>query len=127
MKGILAVAMAALAALLAGGGAWADDIVAAGKDLCHQRCTACHSVEPGGRHGVGPNLFAVVGAKAGTKEGYRYSPAHAAASAVIWDEATLDRYLEDVQAMVPGTKKVFQGMTDPLQRKALIAYLKTLK
>lgn len=89
------------------------------------QCIACHSVEPG-KNGVGPSLAGVFGSKAGSVTGFNYSPANKN-SGLTWDEATLDEYLTAPMKKIPGTKMTYAGLTDPAQRKALIAYLKTLK
>lgn len=41
----------------------------------------------------------------------------------MWDAATLDEFLENPRAMVPGTKMTFAGLKDPLQRAQVIAYI----
>ncbi len=68
-------------------------------------------------------LNGVVGRKAGTYPGYAYSAANQG-SGVIWDEATLARYLADPQAVVKGTKMIFVGIKDPAKITDLIAFLK---
>jgi cytochrome c len=93
-----------------------------GKRLFIQ-CQACHSVAPGAAHKVGPNLNGVVNARAGTRPGYAYSPA-LAKSRLVWDDKTLDRFLQKPSAVVPGTKMVFTGMRNPQDRQAVIAYMK---
>jgi len=88
-------------------------------------CKACHSVDKGGRNGVGPNLHGVVGRPAASVSGYSYSAAMRA-SKLRWDEATLDQYLAGPSRKVPGTKMPI-GMADPAKRATIIAYLKGLK
>jgi cytochrome c len=85
-------------------------------------CQACHSVEAGGAHKVGPNLHGIFGKAAGQAEGYVYSTV-LRESGITWDAATLDQWLISPAAMVPGTIMVFAGMNDPVQRANLIAYL----
>ncbi len=87
-------------------------------------CGSCHQVEPG-KHGVGPSLAGVFGAKAGHAAGYTYSAAMRD-SGLTWDDATLDTYLAAPMQTVPGTKMVFAGLKDEAQRKEVIAYLKGL-
>ncbi len=85
-------------------------------------CAACHALEPG-RHRTGPSLAGVVGRKAASAEGFRrYSPALKAAD-VVWDEATLDAWIADPQALVPGNRMAFRGLPDRQARADLIAYL----
>lgn len=89
------------------------------------QCRSCHAVEPG-RHGVGPSLAGVFGTRAGEIQGYAFSDAMKA-SGLTWDEATLDRWLEDPAGLIPGTRMVYPGMPDPARRREIIAYIKTLK
>jgi cytochrome c len=88
-----------------------------------RKCAPCHRVERGAPNGTGPNLFGAFGRPAGSAANFRYSPA-LAESGLVWDYATLDRFLAGPRAAVPGTKMVFRGVADPEQRKALIAFLK---
>jgi cytochrome c len=87
-------------------------------------CAVCHSID--GSNGTGPTLKGIIGRKSGTVAGFRYSRAMRSA-AIVWDEASLDRYLTDPQALVPGNIMPFSGVADDAQRAELIAYLKTLR
>lgn len=87
-------------------------------------CSACHSVNPG-ENGIGPTLAGVFGAKAGHIASFDYSDAMKG-SGLTWDQATLDRYLENPSGTVPGTKMAYNGLKNADQRKAVIDYLKTL-
>ncbi len=103
-----------------------DDLVAAGKAVFDARCKVCHTAEAGAKHKIGPNLFGVIGKPAGWQESFRYSKGHRECRAT-WDGATMDRYLEDVTMVAPGTVKRFGGLSKPEERAAIIAYLHTLK
>ena len=70
----------------------------------------------------GPTLKGVIGRKAGSLEDFRYSAAMKC-SDVTWDAATLDKYITDPQAFIPGNRMAFAGITDRSQRDGLIAYL----
>jgi cytochrome c len=88
------------------------------------QCRSCHSVQSGQPHKVGPNLAGVMGQRAGTRPGYKYSQP-LAASGVIWTDAAMDRWLQKPSAVVPGNKMVFSGMAKAEDRKKLIAYMRT--
>lgn len=91
-----------------------------------RRCVACHTVDKGGRHGIGPNLHGVVGAPVAAKPDFSYSGAMKAKGGV-WDEAALDAYLKAPMKDVPGTRMAFAGVIDAADRKALILYLDAQK
>jgi cytochrome c len=74
---------------------------------------------------MGPTMAGIVGRKAGSVNGYAYSPAMAK-SGIVWNEAKLDAYMANPKGVVPGTKMAFGGVPQPEKRKAIIAYLKTL-
>jgi cytochrome c len=88
------------------------------------RCIACHKVDTSNTSGLGPNLNRVVGRRAGTLPGFRYSPAMAGANRV-WTEANLDAYLAAPARAVPGNRMVFAGLANPADRQNVIAYLKS--
>jgi len=94
---------------------------ARGKSL-YQGCESCHSID---ENDVGPKHRGVVGRKAGSIKDYAYSPA-LKGSGLTWDEATLDRWLTNPSALVPGTKMFFK-IDDAQSRADLIAYLRQQK
>jgi len=102
----------------------AEEAAPGARPAAFARCATCHQTAPG-RNGVGPSLAGVYGAPAAHEPTYAYSKAMRA-SGLVWDEATLDAYLADPRALVPGTKMVFPGVRDPAERAAIIAYLETL-
>ncbi|MCZ7563089.1 MAG: cytochrome c family protein [Burkholderiales bacterium] len=90
-----------------------------------RQCIACHSIEPG-LHMTGPSLASVLGRKAGSIEGFtRYSDALRAAQ-LTWTEATLDQWLRDPAALVPGNTMTFPGIPDAQARQDIVAYLKAV-
>ncbi|MFZ4409063.1 MAG: c-type cytochrome [Paracraurococcus sp.] len=97
----------------------------AGKRVFNQ-CRACHSIDQGGRNGVGPNLWAVVGRKAGIIEGFRYSASmkEKAEAGLTWDEDTLRAYITNPKAVVPAGSMSYPGLRNEQQLNDLLAFLK---
>ena len=93
-----------------------------GATLFTNQCGTCHTVEHSAPPRQGPNLAGVVGRKAGTFPGFKYSPAFAHAD-FVWDDARLDSWLANPQAMLPGTIMVYH-QANPKTRQAVIAWLK---
>lgn len=122
------IAALALAAALATGAALpaAAQDAEAGKRVFNQ-CRACHSIDAGGRNGVGPNLHGIVGRKAGTIEGFRYSAnlKEKAEAGLTWDEATLRSYIANPKELLPQGAMSYPGLKNEEQLSNLIAYLKT--
>jgi cytochrome c len=98
---------------------------AAGQRVFNQ-CRACHSIEQGGRNGVGPNLHGVVGRKAAAVDGFRYSASmrEKAEGGLAWDEDNLRAYLANPKAVVPAGSMSYPGLRNEQQLNDLIAYLK---
>lgn len=115
---------AALLALGLAAPARADGDPVAGKAV-FAKCAICHRVEPG-KNFLGPSLFGVVGRKSATEPGFSYSAAMKNADKT-WNPATLDVYLTNPKALVPGTKMIFPGLPKAEDRANVIAYLATLK
>ena len=102
--------------------AHAQDAAAGG--MAFQQCAECHS--PGTSDGAGPGLKGVFGRRAGSKDGFIYSPAMKK-STVVWDDSTLAAFLANPRAVVPDTTMAYAGDDDAKERADLVAYLKTLK
>jgi len=86
-----------------------------------EQCAACHSLDGAGDYD-GPTLKDVFGRKAGSLEEYRYSAAMKR-SDVVWDASTMDKYVADPQAFIPGNRMAFAGIADKGERDDLIAFL----
>ena len=124
MKTIL-ICMAGLMLALCVTGAQAAGDATSGAALFN-RCALCHNNARGAPNKIGPNLFSVVGRKAGTYPGFSYSSAMKSAG-FAWTPAKLDAYLAGPQKVVPGNAMPFGGIADAKQRADLVAYLGTLK
>ena len=96
---------------------------AAGEKL-FVKCKSCHQVGEAAKNATGPELNGLFGRKAGSAEGFKYSPAMAAAG-FTWDDASFAAFLQDPKAKVPGTKMMAGQTKDPAQIASLAAYLKT--
>jgi cytochrome c len=89
----------------------------------YERCAACHSLD---RDRTGPRHEGLIGRRVGSVPGFAYSPAmkKAGAAGMVWDEATLDRFLENPMKAIPGTRMGYAGVKDAKERADLIAFLK---
>jgi cytochrome c len=96
---------------------------AASGEKIFAQCKACHQIGANAKNAVGPVLNGLFGRKAGTIEGYSYSPANKN-SGIVWDEATFAEYIKDPKAKVPGTKMIYPGLKDEKRIQDLIAFLK---
>lgn len=111
---------AVVAAFLAGPAMSAAAADAAhGQELYESRCGGCHSLDA---NRVGPAHRGVFGRKAGTAPGFSYSPA-VRNSGVVWEEKTLDAWLTNPQALIPGQRMNFRVATAE-DRADIIAYLR---
>ena len=114
-------AMAALSmTLLLAGSAHADGDPARG-EARFQDCAACHRLDAGANN-VGPSLHGIFARKAGELADFRYSPAMKR-SGIVWTPETLEQFIADPQAMVPGNRMPFAGLASAGDRADLIAYL----
>ena len=99
--------------------------VDAGKNVA-KKCVACHTFDKGGRNGVGPNLWAVVGDEvAHERGGYSFSNGLKQKGGT-WTVDALNEWLWKPQAFAKGTKMTFAGLPSAKERADIIAYLNTL-
>lgn len=108
------------AAMILAGGAEAQ--TPDGAKLFATQCRVCHGAAS---TPAGPALKGVAGAKVASRPGYKYSPALTAKGGT-WTDASLDAYLAAPTTFAPGSRMVLK-VASPVNRGALIAYLKTLR
>jgi cytochrome c len=118
-----------MAGMLAAGTAAAQFVPPAAKlpdgaALFKQQCATCHTLSPSEPVRQGPSLFRILGRRAGKAEGFAYSPGLAGAD-FVWDEARLDAWLTNPQAVFPDAFMAYR-QSKPETRAAVIAYLKEL-
>jgi cytochrome c2 len=132
-KTALCALVATLSLAMIGGSASAGSMDAKkGKRVAMKQCAACHDLSQDAAPRVGPPLWGIFGRAAGQAKNYEYSAEHLAkADSIVWDEATIDAYVQDPKALIPGNKMVYPVPGLPVMkekhRKWLIEYLKTLK
>jgi cytochrome c len=112
------LALAAGLFLAAGLASAAGD--AARGEAIYSRCAACHSLA---RDRTGPRHCGLFGRRAGSVPGFDYSAAMRR-SGIVWDARSLDRFLADPLATVPGTTMGYAGVKDAQERTDLVAYLR---
>lgn len=110
----------AVQAAPAGPAGAAPEALASGRALYEQHCAACHALDA---HRVGPAHRGVFGRQAGRAPGYAYSDA-LQRSRIVWDAKTLDAWLSDPEALIPG-QKMYADVEDPAVRAAIIEFLRS--
>tara|TARA_A100001011_G_scaffold1329_1_gene1581 strand:+ start:117 stop:662 length:546 start_codon:yes stop_codon:yes gene_type:complete len=103
-----------------------DELLALG-DLAHgekvfKKCSACHMIASGGKNMIGPNLWSVIGRKAGSISDYKYSKAMVAYGKE-WTFEEMNAYLIKPQAYIKGTKMAFAGLRKEKDRASVILYM----
>src|SRR3954468_12118326 len=92
-------------------------------ETIYERCAACHAID---RDRTGPRHAGLFGRRAGSLPGFAYSSAmeKAGAKGLIWNDETLDAFLQNPTKYVPGRRMGYAGVKDDNERADLIAYLK---
>jgi cytochrome c len=115
----------AVLALSASAGQAAD--VAKGQAAFVRQCAICHTIDKGGENRLGPNLFGIVGKRAGTAPGFKYTNAFRNTATFEWTEGLLGPWIALPAVMVPGTAMgVFPGVSDR-DKDDIVAYVAAQK
>lgn len=86
------------------------------------RCRSCHTITPDGPNMTGPNLYGIIGRRAGSHPGYNYSTAVKAAG-FTWDDDHIDHWLQNPRTFLSGNKMTYPGLPDATDRRDVIAFL----
>jgi cytochrome c len=89
-----------------------------GAALYEARCGGCHSLDA---NRVGPMHRGVFGRRAGSVVNFDYSDALRNAQ-LVWNERTLDAWLADPQALIPGQKMGY-ALQSADERAEIVAWL----
>lgn len=103
----------------------ADPAMMSGKELFKRQCAACHADSLAAPPRQGPPLAGVFGRKAGSISSFTYSPGFAKAT-WTWDEAHLNSWLTNPQAVIPGAIMPYRQSNADV-RQTIIAYLRELR
>lgn len=91
----------------------------------NNHCRTCHSVKEGDNR-LGPSLHNIHGAKAGSSSGYANYSQGLKSSGVVWDDATLDKFIENPEQVIPNNNmKPYKGIDDPAVRKQIVDFLRS--
>jgi cytochrome c len=91
----------------------------------NNHCRTCHSVKAGDNR-LGPSLHNIYGAKAGSSSGYASYSQSLKSSGVTWDDATLDKFIENPDQVVANNNmKPYKGIGDPALRQEIVKFLKS--
>jgi cytochrome c len=91
-------------------------------EIVFHNCLPCHSIGPGAQNKVGPELNGLDGRHSGSAPNFSYSDANKN-SGIVWNEASFKRYIQNPQAVLPGTKMIFPGIKNEQQVNDLWAYV----
>ncbi len=94
-------------------------------DPVFKPCAGCHEIGPGAKHKIGPHLDAILGRKAGSIDGFKYSKAmkDAGEGGLAWDEKALDEYIAKPRDFIPGNRMSYRGMEKAEARAELVKWI----
>lgn len=92
------------------------------------RCQSCHDYSPANANRAGPGIYDVVGQQIAHHAGFSYSDVlvEMGAAGEVWDYENLDEFLASPRNFAPGTKMTFAGLSNPMDRANLIAFMRSL-
>jgi cytochrome c len=94
-----------------------------GEFVFNNACRLCHTLKQGDDR-LGPNLYKIIGRKAGSLPSYGYSSSMKGAE-LVWDETTLDRFIANPDQVVSGhSMRPYGGLASPEERAKIIAFLR---
>lgn len=124
LRSTLASTLAAFVCASGGLGIISASAAEPGQLAFNNRCRTCHSIREGDNR-LGPSLHDIIGRKAGTSSGYANYSQSLANSGIVWNEKTLNKFIEDPDAVVPGNNmNPYGGLQDAAERKEIVEYLK---
>ena len=93
------------------------------------KCKGCHTFDQGGKNGVGPNLFGIMGKQMGSVEGFSYGGYLTSqnAAGATWDEASMRAWIKDSKGVAGGDTKMMSQKMDGKKADKVIAFLNGLK
>jgi cytochrome c len=97
-----------------------------GQQLAQRQCASCHSFNEGGRNGVGPNLYGIIGAKHARADGFNYSAAIRGMASKPWTYEEMNAWIANPRAYAAGNKMTYAGLASASGRADLIAYLRSI-
>jgi cytochrome c len=97
-----------------------------GRQLATRNCGSCHSFNEGGRAGVGPNLWGIVGSNHAHMAGFNYSNANKALADKPWTDELINQFIAAPARAMPGTRMAYPGLSNPAQRADVIAFLRSI-
>ena len=101
--------------------------IAKGQAAFVRQCAICHTIDKGGENRVGPNLFGVIGRRAGAAPDFKYTNAFRTTATFEWTEGLLGPWIALPAVMVPGTAMgVFPGVADR-DKDDIVAYVAAQK
>jgi cytochrome c len=122
------VTLSATVYMLSSCSSLAQEFLSQGADqqVFDNACRTCHSIKEGDNR-LGPNLYKIIGRKAGSLPDYHYSPAMKDAD-FVWDESKLARFIASPDEVVPGNKMTpYSGLASAEDRRKIVVFLLSMR